>query len=130
MSSLNALNYGGMTEAMGQQILDALNRESVVLTKGTVTGLADSVLTTVVTFVAGANTRISHISCSGDGEAEFSLYVNTAKKDAQLSTTMNLSQEFRFNPMFGPNLNDVIEVKVINQSIGHLKNFEVTIYGV
>jgi len=103
---------------------------SAILTKGTVSGLADNTLVTVVTFVAGASNKLSRIGCSGDGLADFMFFINTDKKETKRSETLDLDKEFNFNPMLTLNNNDVVEIKVIHYSTGHTKTFDVTIYGV
>lgn len=101
-----------------------------ILAKATLPGLADNTLTTVLSFVASSSTKVSRVGCSGDGPADFFLYVNTDRKEVKRSSTGDLDKEFVFNPMLSFNQNDVIEIKVLHHATDKTKTFDVVIYGV
>lgn len=102
---------------------------SSVLATGVVSGLIDSTLTTITTFVAPSDTLITKVSCSGDAPADFTLLLNTVQIDIKRSSTADLDKEFSFSHPFKMLLNDVLDIKVFHHAPGKSRTFNTTIYG-
>jgi hypothetical protein len=107
----------------------AASAVSSVLATGAVSGLIDSTLTTITTFVAPGETLITKVSCSGDAPADFTLLLNTVQIDIKRSSTADLDKEFSFSHPFKMLLNDVLDIKVFHHAPGKSRTFNTTIYG-
>lgn len=86
-------------------------------------------LTTITSYVAAADVKLSKVSCSGDGPADFTLLVDTTQVDIKRSSTGDLDKEFKFDDPLPVASGSVISVKVYHHATGKTKTFNATIYG-
>lgn len=103
--------------------------EAEVLANGSTGPIADGVLTNIVTHVAPADQKISKVSCSGDGPADFTIVHNVTQIDIKRSSTGDLDKEFNFDDPFPISSGDTITIKVYHHATGKNKTFDATIYG-
>jgi hypothetical protein len=97
-----------------------------VLGTGAATGVAASTLTTVLTHVATGTTRVSHISCSGDTNAKFTVLLDTVVIDTKRMTAYELDFYLNIDITIG----QILEVKVQHYHTGVLDAiYESTLYG-
>jgi hypothetical protein len=94
----------------------------------TESNVADGVLTTVLTYTAPADTRITRISTSGTDYAKFQIFVNTVLIETKRSGP-DRSLDFIFTAPLGLASGDVLDVKVTHYATGVLADFESTLYG-
>lgn len=99
------------------------------LAGGSVTGVTDSTLTTIVTFTASApKTLISVISVSGTVYAKFSLYLNAVLLETKRGGP-DRTMTFAFPHPLKLIATDILDVKVEHFNIGQVADFESTVYG-
>lgn len=106
---------------------EALSSQKVF---GTVTNVAESTLTTILTKTANTSlSKITVISVSGDNYAKFTLVINGITIDIRRTgPDRNLQFDFTANPL-ETSLGDVIDVKVEHFNVGETLDFDATIYG-
>ena len=97
---------------------------------GDVTDVADNVLTTILTKVAGSDLiNISIISVSGEDYAKYYLYINGTLIDIRRTgPDRNLQFDYTSNTLslaYG----DIVDVKVQHFNVGATLDFEATLYG-
>lgn len=95
---------------------------------GAVTGIPTTTLTTIVTFSAASDTKITRIGCSGTCYAKYQLFLNTVLVETKRSGPER-SIDFLFNRPWAMVTGDVLDVKVTHYVTGGLEDFESTIYG-
>jgi len=100
-----------------------------VLAIGSTGPINDGVLTSIVTHVAAVDQKISKVSCSGDGPADFTLVHNVTEIDIKRSSTGDLDKEFSFDDPYLISSGDTLTIKVYHHATGKTKTFNATIYG-
>jgi len=103
--------------------------EVTVLATGSTGAINAATLTNIVTHTATADQKLSKISCSGDGPADFTLFHNVTQIDIKRSSTGDLDKEFLFEDPYQISSGDVITIKVYHYATGKTKTFDATIYG-
>lgn len=98
------------------------------LATGTLTGVTDNVLTTIVTYTAPSAQVITKISCSGTGYAKFQLVLNTVTIETKRSGP-GRDVVFTFEDPLDLSASDILDLKVIFFNTNETNNFEATIYG-
>jgi hypothetical protein len=98
------------------------------LATGTQTGVASSLLTTIVTFTAGSAKKITKVSVSGTEYAKFQLFKNTGLIETK-RTGPDRSVDFIFSSPLVMNTGDILDVKVTHFYIGNTLDVEASIYG-
>lgn len=93
-----------------------------------ITGVADNVLTTIVTYTAPSDKNVSQIVVSGTLYAKFELYLNTVLMETRRGGP-DRTLVFEFNNPLGLSSGDILDVKVIHFDTVHTGDFESTIYG-
>ena len=94
-----------------------------------ITGVADSIETTIVTHAVVGNETFSDILVGGSDYARFNFYVNSVlqfviRTGPQRYGGLSLQRPLQYE------IGDVIDVKVIHYNIGNTAEFECTILGV
>ena len=100
-----------------------------VLSVGTTGAINHETLTTITNYVASADMKLSKVSCSGDGPADFTLLIDTTTIDTKRSSTGDLDKEFKFDDPLPVSSGSTISVKVYHHATGKTKTFDATIYG-
>lgn len=98
------------------------------LAVGSVTNVPASTLTTVVTYTAPSDKKLTKISVSGTDYAKFQLFKNTVLIDTRRSGPER-SLQFEFASPLSLASGEVLDVKVTHYATGVLADFESTIYG-
>lgn len=98
------------------------------LATGSITVVPDSTEATICTFTASQSTRVTRISCSGTIYGSYRLYLNTTLIETKRSSPER-SIDFNFDRPLQLNSSDIIDVKVTHYYIGHLEDFDATVYG-
>lgn len=98
------------------------------LASGPVTNVTNGTLTTILTYTAGAATRVTRISVSGTDYAKFQIFLNTVLIETKRSGP-DRSLDFTFVAPLGLASGNVLDVKVTHYAPGVLADFESTIYG-
>lgn len=98
------------------------------LANGAVAGITDSTLTTIVTFSAASDTKITRIGCSGTCYAKYQLFLNTTLVETKRSGPER-SIDFLFDRPWAMVTGDILDVKVTHFVTGSTDDFEATIYG-
>jgi len=93
-----------------------------------VTSVPDGSLTTILTFTAASDTRLTRISVSGTDYAKFQIFLNTVLIETKRSGP-DRSLDFIFNSPLGLDAGNILDVKVTHYATGVLADFESTIYG-
>lgn len=107
-----------------------ISSESSVVPLATngVQNVTDGTLTTIVTYTAGADKKISKISVSGTDYAKFQLFLNTVLIETKRSGPER-SLDFTFDNPLALASGDVLDVKVTHYAPSVLADFESTVYG-
>jgi hypothetical protein len=95
---------------------------------GSVTSVPATTLTTIVTYAAAADTKVTRIGCSGTVYAKFQLFLNTVLVEVKRSGPER-SIDFSFDRPLALATGDVIDVKVTHYVTAALEDFEATVYG-
>lgn len=98
------------------------------LASDSVVGVTNGVLTTVLTYTAVANVRLTRISVSGTDYAKFQLFLNTTLVETKRSGP-DRSLDFIFTAPLGLDAGDILDVKVTHYAPGVSADFESTVYG-
>ena len=93
-----------------------------------VTGVSDGVLTTILTFTAAADTRLTRIAISGTDYAKFQIFIDTLLVETKRSGP-DRSVELAFVAPLGLAAGQILDVKVTHYATGVLADFESTVYG-
>lgn len=93
-----------------------------------VTSVTNGTLTTILTYTAGADTRLTRISVSGTDYAKFQIFLNTVLIETKRSGP-DRSLDFIFTAPLGLSSGQILDVKVTHYAPGVLADFESTIYG-
>lgn len=93
-----------------------------------VANVTASTLTTILTYTAPANQRITRISVSGTDYAKFQIFLNTVLIETRRSGP-DRSLDFTFTAPLGMASGNILDVKVTHYAPGVLADFESTIYG-
>jgi len=88
----------------------------------------DNTLTTIVTYTAATDKKISKISVSGTDYAKFQLFLNAVLFETKRSGPER-SLDFNFDNPLALSSGDILDVKVTHYATGLLADFESTIYG-
>lgn len=88
----------------------------------------DGVLTTVLTYTAPADVRVTRISVSGTDYAKFQIFLNTVLVETKRSGP-DRSLDFTFVAPLGMASGQILDVKVTHYAPGVLADFESTVYG-
>lgn len=98
------------------------------LAGGSVTGVLDNVLTTILTHTALAKTLVSHISCTGTVYAKFQLFKNAVLIETRRGGP-DRTLVFEFNKPLKLESGDILDVKATHYVVGASEEFEATLYG-
>lgn len=85
-------------------------------------------LTTILTFTAAADTRVTRISVSGTDYAKFQVFLNTVLLETKRSGP-DRSLDFAFVAPLGMDAGNVLDIKVTHYAPTVLADFESTVYG-
>lgn len=88
----------------------------------------DNSLTTIVTYTAVADTRLSKIVVSGTDYAKFEVFKNAVLIETR-RTGPERNLDFGFDNPLMLQAGDVLDVKVTHYNTGVLADFESTVYG-
>lgn len=98
------------------------------LATGSQTGVTANLLTTIVTYTAGATSKITRIGASGTEYAKYQLFKNTNLIETK-RTGPERSIDFIFNSPLIMNSGDIVDVKVTHFYTGNTVDFEASVYG-
>lgn len=98
------------------------------LAGGNITGVADGVQQTIVTYTAGLDKLVSLISVSGTVYAKFQLYRNATLIETRRGGP-DRTLTFEWSKPLLLNAGDILDVKVTHYNVGIVAEFESTIYG-
>ena len=98
------------------------------LASGSITAIPDATIATIVTYTAPSAKRITRISCSGTIYGTYKLFLNTVLIETKRSSPER-SIDFIYSSPLSLVASDILDVKVTHQFVGHLEDFESTIYG-
>jgi hypothetical protein len=98
------------------------------LGSGSITAVPDATTSTIVTYTAATAKRVTRIGCSGTIYGTYQLFLNTVLIET-LRSSPQRSVEFMFNSPLQLNASDILDVKVTHHYVGHLEDFNSTIYG-
>ena len=118
------MGFGGF---LGRIEADVTTASS--LAHDTVSAVADTTVTTIVTYVASGTKYLTKISCSGTDYAKFFLVVNTTTIEIRRSGP-DRNAIFDFDGALKLSDGDIVDVKVEHFVTGQTADFEATIYGV
>lgn len=108
---------------------DASALEVHALAGGAVTGIADNVLTTIVTFTAASpKTLVSSVTVSGTVYAKFQLFFNTVLIETRRGGP-DRTMVFSFDHPLKMVATDILDVKVEHYNTGVSADFDSTVYG-
>lgn len=93
-----------------------------------ITSVPDNVLTTIVTYTAPADKKVSLVSTSGSLYAKFELFLNTVLIETRRGGP-DRTVVFEFTNPLQLNSGDILDVKVIHFDMTHTADFESTVYG-
>lgn len=93
-----------------------------------VTSVPNGSLTTILTYTAAADARLTRISVSGTDYAKFQIFLNTVLLETKRSGP-DRSLDFLFTAPLGLDAGDILDVKVTHYAPTVLADFESTIYG-
>lgn len=88
----------------------------------------DNSQTTIVTYTAVVDTRLSKIVVSGTDYAKFEIFKNAALIETR-RTGPERNLDFGFDNPLMLQAGDILDVKVTHYNVGVLADFESTIYG-
>jgi hypothetical protein len=94
-----------------------------------ITGVANSIETTVLTYTSLGNETISDIIMGGTSYARFNIYLNTVLSFVVRSGP-NRQANFSIQRPLQLATGDVVDVKVIHYNLGWTDDFEATLLGV
>jgi hypothetical protein len=100
-----------------------------VLSVGETGAINAETLTTITSYAAASDIQLSKVSCSGEGAADFTLWIDTTQIDIKRSDTLDLDKEFKFDDPLPVSSGSVISIRVYHHATGKTKNFNATIYG-
>lgn len=92
------------------------------------TSVPNGSLTTILTYTAASDTRLTRISVSGTDYAKFQIFLNTVLIETKRSGP-DRSLDFAFTAPLGLVAGQILDVKVTHYAPGVLADFESTIYG-
>lgn len=92
------------------------------------TSVPDNSLTTILTFTAAADTRLTRIAVSGTDYAKFQIFLDTVLIETRRSGP-DRSLDFAFTAPLGMAVGQILDIKVTHYATGVLADFESTIYG-
>jgi hypothetical protein len=100
-----------------------------ILSFGAITGVVNSIETTIDTYTTLGDETIGDIVVSGTSYARFNIYINTVlsfviRSGPQRQANLSLSRPIQFVA------GDIIDVKVIHYNLGWTDDFEATILGI
>lgn len=98
------------------------------LAGGSVTGVSDTVLTTICTYTAAQDRYVSHISVSGTVYAKYQIYLNMNLLETRRGGP-DRTLVFEWNKPLHLNSGDILDVKVTHFVTGASEEFEATVYG-
>lgn len=98
------------------------------LATGSQTGISANLLTTVVTYTAGATAKITRIGVSGTEYAKYQLFKNTNLIETK-RTGPDRSVDFIFNSPLIMSSGDILDVKVTHFYTGNTLDVEASVYG-
>lgn len=98
------------------------------LVVGSQTSVPASSLTTLATYTATQDRKITRISCSGTVYAKFQLFKNTVLIETKRSGPER-SIDFVFSVPVSILNGDIIDVKVTHYNTSLMEDFETTVYG-
>jgi hypothetical protein len=98
------------------------------LASGSISALPDATVATIVTYTAPSAKRITRIACSGTIYGTYKLFLNTVLIETKRSSP-NRSIDFNYSSPLLLSTSDILDVKVTHQFVGHLEDFEATVYG-
>lgn len=93
-----------------------------------VAGVPASTPTTILTYTAPADRKITRIGVSGTDYAKFQLFLNTVLIETRRSSPER-SMDFVFTSPLALAASDILDVKVTHYATGVLADFESTVYG-
>lgn len=93
-----------------------------------ITAVTNGTLSTILTYTATAERRITRMSVSGTTYAKYQIFLDTVLVETKRSGP-DRSLDFTFNSAFGMDVGQVLDVKVTHYGVGVLADFESTIYG-
>lgn len=95
---------------------------------GVITSIPASTPTTITTYSAASDIKVTRIGCSGTCYAKYQLVLNTVIIETKRSGPER-SIDFIFERPLNLSTSDVLDIKVTHFVIGGLEDFEATIYG-
>lgn len=98
------------------------------LATGSVTNVPASTTTTILTYTAATDKKLTRIGVSGTDYAKFQLFLNTVLIETRRSSPER-SLDFIFNSPLSLANSDILDIKVTHYATGVLADFESTIYG-
>lgn len=93
-----------------------------------ITAVPDNVLTTILTYTAIDEIRLTRISVSGTVYAKFQIFLDTVLLETKRSGP-DRSLDFNFDVPLGMDAGQVLDIKVTHYGPGILGDFESTVYG-
>lgn len=104
----------------------SLPTQTLIVT-ASASSVGDSTLTTILTYVNGADALITRISAGGEGYAKFQIFIDTVLKETRRGGPDRIV-DFEFvNPLLLSE-GSTLEVKVTHFSTGDSLTFESTMY--
>ena len=98
------------------------------LASGTVSSVPASTLTTITTYTAASDTKLSKISVSGTIYAKYQLFLDTVLIDTKRCGPER-EMDFMFDRPLSLSAISVLDVKVTHYQTGSLEEFNATVYG-
>lgn len=98
------------------------------LAGGAIAGVTDGTLSTILTYTASAETRLTRISVSGTVYAKYQIFLNTVLIETKRSGP-DRSMDFTFTIPLGLDAGNILDVKVTHYGAGVVADYEATIYG-
>jgi len=102
-----------------------------VLATGSIAGIADAILSTIVTFTnsSGADQSVSRIGGSGTFPAQYDLVLNAVTIETRRSGP-DYKADFEFNGPLKLVNGDILDLKVTHLDPNNTRDFQASIYGV
>lgn len=115
----------------GDDVAHAGNSPVGVLATGSITTIADSTLSTIVTFTnsSGGDQSISRVAGSGTAPAQYDLVLNSVTIETRRSGP-DYKVDFTFNGPLKLVDTDILDLKVTHLITGTTRDFQASVYGV
>lgn len=105
-----------------------LPMQVTALAGNSITGVVNNVLSTIVTYTAPSDKKVSQVVVSGTVYAKYQLFFNTVLMETRRGGP-DRTLVFEFNNPLRMLTGDILDVKVIHFDTTNTADFESTVYG-